>query len=388
MARYRKIDPRIWNDEKFRSLSHEAQLAFLFVLTHPNMTLLGAFRISRSGLAEELGLPVEGFAKPFSELLAKGLLKFDERAFLVYAPNFLKYNPPDNPNVIKGWAAADDLIPECPLKIELISRAKRVAARTDAGLRAFEQAFPDFKEPVEGFAEGLVEPFSNGMANQEQEQEQEQEIKLSTPTTVSSLRHFASDAAERPRADAPRTPQQQQEPSSYEKSLYSEAEQWAEQQSAEGVPEGLFPGTAAMASKTPEVRSEVTQATSALPGPVACNSGEKSAGGGGPKKQATARAQRKTRCPFDDRNPALPEGWEGEFAEDFPSLSVAGEFGRFVNFHVSKGNVFANWKAAFRNWLTNAVKFQARDAPRSTPRSSATFKRPLQREDMVYTEDF
>ena len=31
--RYRKIDPRIWNDEKFRQFSDRAKLAFLFVLT-------------------------------------------------------------------------------------------------------------------------------------------------------------------------------------------------------------------------------------------------------------------------------------------------------------------------------------------------------------------
>lgn len=65
MARYRKIDPRIWNDEKFASLSHEAQRAFFFILTHPSMTSLGAFRISAAGMAQELGLTEKGFQEPF-----------------------------------------------------------------------------------------------------------------------------------------------------------------------------------------------------------------------------------------------------------------------------------------------------------------------------------
>lgn len=54
MARFRKIDPRIWNDEKFRTLSDKGKLAFLFILTHPAMTCLGAMRASFEGLAAEL----------------------------------------------------------------------------------------------------------------------------------------------------------------------------------------------------------------------------------------------------------------------------------------------------------------------------------------------
>ena len=156
MARYRKIDPRIWNDEKFRSLSHEAQRAFFFVLTHPSMTGLGAFRISRAGMAEELGLDPKGFAIPFQELLEKGLVKYDEKAFLIYAPNFLKYNQPENPNVIKGWAVALDLLPECALKDEVLRRAESCAAKTDAGLKAFRTAFGELPK---GLAKGLGEPF-------------------------------------------------------------------------------------------------------------------------------------------------------------------------------------------------------------------------------------
>ena len=186
MARYRKIDPRIWNDEKFRSLSHEAQRAFFFVLTHPSMTGLGAFRISRAGMAEELGLDPKGFAIPFQELLEKGLVKYDEKAFLIYAPNFLKYNQPENPNVIKGWAGALDLLPECALKDEVLRRAESCAAKTDAGLKAFRTAFGELPK---GLAKGLGEPFPKGMPKQEQEQEQEQNIKESErlPATPNAL---------------------------------------------------------------------------------------------------------------------------------------------------------------------------------------------------------
>ena len=164
--KYRKIDPRIWNDSKFASLSHEAQRLFLFVLTHPSMTMLGAMRATRSGMAEELGLTPKAFAEAFGEALSKGLLMYDERGFLVFAKNFLKYNQPESPNVVKAWAEALDLLPECPLKNEVILTAKSFVFNRS---KAFQEALP------EAFLEALPQALPKGMANQEQEQEQEQE---------------------------------------------------------------------------------------------------------------------------------------------------------------------------------------------------------------------
>ena len=74
MGRYRKIDPRIWNDEKFRSLSDRGKLAFFFVLTHPHMTPIGAMRASIPGMAAEIGWPEKAFREAFREALSKGML--------------------------------------------------------------------------------------------------------------------------------------------------------------------------------------------------------------------------------------------------------------------------------------------------------------------------
>lgn len=180
MARYRKIDPRIWNDEKFRTLSHEAQRLFLFVLTHPSMTSLGAFRISRAGMAEELGLSEsltgslsKAFQEAFLEVLNKGMLKYDEKAFLVFAPRFLKYNAPESPNVIKGWFKAADLLPECPLKLEVIKVAGQcISSMGDPFKKAFSETFEKALESLsDTLSEALPKAFRKSMPNQEQEQE-------------------------------------------------------------------------------------------------------------------------------------------------------------------------------------------------------------------------
>ncbi len=152
MAKFRKVDPRIWNDAKFRCLSDKSKLVFFLLLTHPHMTSVGAMRHTVQGMAAELGWDEKGFAEPFREALGKGLVKYDERASFVWLPNFIKYNQPDNPNVVKAWNSALDMLPECDMLSQLIRHVN------------------DF---LKQFPEGFRKPFRKSLANQEQEQEQE-----------------------------------------------------------------------------------------------------------------------------------------------------------------------------------------------------------------------
>ncbi|MDQ0590993.1 hypothetical protein [Variovorax paradoxus] len=160
MSRYRKIDQRIWNDEKFRSLDDSAKLLFFCLLTHPSMTMLGGMRSTVAGLAEELGWSVEAFREAFQQVLQKGMAEHDQKAHLIALPNFLVYNRPESPNVVKSWGSALDLLPECALKTRVVARCK-----------AFVEGL------TEGFVEALPDAFRQPMPNQEQEQEQEQEQK-------------------------------------------------------------------------------------------------------------------------------------------------------------------------------------------------------------------
>jgi hypothetical protein len=138
MSHYRKIDTRIWNDEKFNSLSNDGKLAFIFVLTHPNMTALGAMRGTVEGLASEIDVFVEAFQEAF----AKGMLKADTKAKLIHAPKFLKYNKPESPNVITAWGKAYDMLPECETKQQIYSMVKDSIKGYGVGFsKAFRKAF-------------------------------------------------------------------------------------------------------------------------------------------------------------------------------------------------------------------------------------------------------
>lgn len=154
MSRYRKIETRIWNDAKFRELSDQGKLTFFMLLTHLNMTALGAMRGTLAGLAEEIGWSSEVFREAFQEVLLQGMAEHEPNACLISLPNFLRYNKPESPNVVKAWAGALDLLPECSLKNRTVARARSFA-----------------KGMTKGFTEALPEAFLKAMPNQDPEPE-------------------------------------------------------------------------------------------------------------------------------------------------------------------------------------------------------------------------
>jgi hypothetical protein len=128
MARWRKIDTRIWADERFRALDDRGKLLFLCILTHPNMTVLGAMRHTIPGIAMELGWSAEAIQGAFADLVGTeenpGPLIVNEGAHLVALRHWFKYNKPEYPKGLeKLWKGALDLIPECPEKYQIITRS-------------------------------------------------------------------------------------------------------------------------------------------------------------------------------------------------------------------------------------------------------------------------
>ena len=170
MARYRKIDVRMWGDAKFRSLSPPppgGQALWWYLLTNPSTTNIpGLYRAGESQIAEELGWPMKGFREAFREVFEQGLVEADWEARLVWIPGAMKYHLPESPNVVKGWATTWDELPECDLKTKAFQLLK---AFTEGLGEAFAKAFAKACPKASG------KPSRKPKANQEQEQEQEQE---------------------------------------------------------------------------------------------------------------------------------------------------------------------------------------------------------------------
>jgi hypothetical protein len=104
MSRYRRIEMRIWSDERFRQLSPlepSGQALTLVLIFGPQTRLIpGLYRCSLTSLADEMRWSPRKTAQAFREVEAQGIVVADHDARLFWLPNALKHNMPANPNVI------------------------------------------------------------------------------------------------------------------------------------------------------------------------------------------------------------------------------------------------------------------------------------------------
>jgi hypothetical protein len=170
MARYRKLDLRTWNDQKFRELTPllpSGQALWLYLVLGPQTSNVpGLFEASEISMADRLNWSLEDFRKAFGEAFAKGMAKADWRARLVWLPNAPEYNRPESPNVVISWGSTFDELPECPLKWEAFQ-----------SLKVFAKDLP------KAFNEAFQRAFAKAMPNQKQEQKQEQKGEAA-PTKI------------------------------------------------------------------------------------------------------------------------------------------------------------------------------------------------------------
>ena len=166
-------------------------------------------------MAVELGIPTEGveegFAKPFDELLEKGLLMYSQKVKTVYAPNFLKYNFPDNPNQVRGFDVALDFIPEGDLFRFVLWNTARIIHENqkDSFIKALPIPFAE--QYAEGLPEGFAEPFRKGLPKLRAKNQELRTNKEITPVG--------------PLADQPsESPQQTEEVQQQAETLFGEEE--------------------------------------------------------------------------------------------------------------------------------------------------------------------
>jgi len=122
-AKYRRIDPRIWNDEKFQKLSIEERLLTFWILTSSRINRCG-FVLWSPGLAsEETGIPRNRIDTVCDTVCDTVFWIRDPASKTIFLPTFFKYNPPDNLKAFQG--ALSDLhdVPATSLK-SLLSKTK------------------------------------------------------------------------------------------------------------------------------------------------------------------------------------------------------------------------------------------------------------------------
>lgn len=144
MGRYQKIEVATWNDDKFPQLSDSGKLLFFYFLTCPHSNSLGVFVLKMGYVIEDLKWTDEKTFGTLSEVLDKGFVSYDEKTSVLLIHNFLKYNPPSNPNQFKCIREIFYSLPKSYLLLELNDRLETIAKR--------------FKEPFEILTQTVSNP--------------------------------------------------------------------------------------------------------------------------------------------------------------------------------------------------------------------------------------
>ena len=174
----------MWRESPFRTLPDDAKLLFVYLQTGPHTTIVpGLSAIGKSALAEQLRWRLPKFQKAFAELEQHRMVEADWNAGVVFVPDVLRVDAPDNGSVIKSWKSSWSEIPECPLKAKVSALywahcEDRGTTFLDGFIEATEvtNPFSDHRHGDDhGVPHGGGDGVPHGVPHQEQEQEQEQE---------------------------------------------------------------------------------------------------------------------------------------------------------------------------------------------------------------------
>lgn len=166
MREYGQIQCAFWIDPELQSLSDEAVLLAVYLMTGPHSNGLGCYRLPDGYIQADRGWTPETIKKAFGELSDKGFAYRCERTGFVIIPNFLRWNPITNANVATAREREFYLVPKTFEHYSLL-----VQSLIEHG-----------KHWSKGFLNHL-ETLCEGFGKQEQEQEQEHD-QINTPDGV------------------------------------------------------------------------------------------------------------------------------------------------------------------------------------------------------------
>lgn len=108
---YGKVRAQFWDDESLRELSIEANYLALYLITSRHTNAIGCFRLPIAYILNDTRLDKKALEKALAELRSVGYAIPCERLPWIYIPNFLRHNPPENPNVWRKCVKELETVP-------------------------------------------------------------------------------------------------------------------------------------------------------------------------------------------------------------------------------------------------------------------------------------
>ena len=124
MPAYDVIHRQLWDSKSFRSLSENARILFIYLLTCKHRYTFGYFILGDGETTDDLQWQPRRLRGAWADILrSPDMVKRDEENRIIFVVNALKFNKPANPNVVKKWGELLDALPLSPLVGDLVAKA-------------------------------------------------------------------------------------------------------------------------------------------------------------------------------------------------------------------------------------------------------------------------
>ncbi len=117
---YRKVEPRIWHDETFVTLTVEERLVWFYILTHPYGNAVGLYRFDTALAASDTGVDHETVEGALGKFESEKMIGRDTDNKLILIRNWIRSNGPTSPNAASGMLKALDSLPRSTLVTEFL----------------------------------------------------------------------------------------------------------------------------------------------------------------------------------------------------------------------------------------------------------------------------
>jgi hypothetical protein len=182
-GRYRRVFSRWWTEPAAQSFSADQKVVALYLLSGPQTSSVGLYRLSPGEAAEDLHMDPRAFRGHLSVVCKTLGWTFDSEARVLWIPSWPTDNPPASLNAAKSWRKQLEEVPDCGTKTAAVNELRAYLATecSPAFLKVFGEALPEgMAFHTRRLTARNGDPSGIQEQDQDQDQEQEQETESGT----------------------------------------------------------------------------------------------------------------------------------------------------------------------------------------------------------------
>ncbi len=117
---FRKVGPSVWaSSKRFRSLSVDAKLAYMYLLTNTHSTSIGLYQLRPIYMADDMDIDMGDALACLDEIAEVGLIDRDREENLIRIDRWFTINPITNPHHMIGTLRSVSRLPSSHLQLSV-----------------------------------------------------------------------------------------------------------------------------------------------------------------------------------------------------------------------------------------------------------------------------